>query len=274
MEESLGVLLVQRGQRFRGLTPEGEKALEWAQHVITDYDGLQQSLSQMRAGLNGQLRIGAIPVTLPVVSLLTTPFIAKHPRIRSTVHSLSSIDIQRGIDGISLDVGLTYLDNEPLARVRKFRLYDERYVFVTGASTPRTKRKQISWAQAASHPLCLLTPDMQNRRIIDMHFREGGSNVQAEVETNSILTLWSYLRFGSLSSVVPQTFLLLLGDTEDLTAIPLIDPEASHAVGLVASERDPLPPITRVFLDIAGRMNLDREILRRLGTLNPFRQWI
>jgi DNA-binding transcriptional LysR family regulator len=30
MEESLGVLLVERGQRFMGLTPEGEKVLEWA----------------------------------------------------------------------------------------------------------------------------------------------------------------------------------------------------------------------------------------------------
>jgi DNA-binding transcriptional LysR family regulator len=52
MEESLGVLLVERGQRFLGLTPEGEKSLEWAQHVITDYEGLQQYLTQMQdAGL-------------------------------------------------------------------------------------------------------------------------------------------------------------------------------------------------------------------------------
>jgi DNA-binding transcriptional LysR family regulator len=70
MEEGLGVLLVERGQRFLGLTPEGEKVLEWAQHVITDYEGLQQSLTAMRRGLIGNLKIGAIPVTLPIVSLL------------------------------------------------------------------------------------------------------------------------------------------------------------------------------------------------------------
>ncbi len=46
MEESLGVLLVERRQRFLGLTPEGEKALEWAQHVIADFGGLQQHLAQ------------------------------------------------------------------------------------------------------------------------------------------------------------------------------------------------------------------------------------
>src|SRR5258708_1746252 len=89
MEASLGALLVERGQRFLGLTPEGEKALEWAQHVITDYEGLQQHLAQMRTGLSGQLRIGAIPVTLPVVSLLTTPFAKQHQRVRAVIRSLT-----------------------------------------------------------------------------------------------------------------------------------------------------------------------------------------
>jgi DNA-binding transcriptional LysR family regulator len=71
LEESLGVPLVERGQRFMGLTPEGEEVLEWAKHVMADYEGLQQSLDEMRRGLTGYL-IGAIPVTLPIISLLTT----------------------------------------------------------------------------------------------------------------------------------------------------------------------------------------------------------
>jgi DNA-binding transcriptional LysR family regulator len=48
MEESLGFLLVERSQRYVGLTPEGAKVLEWAQHVMTDFDGLQQTLAEMR----------------------------------------------------------------------------------------------------------------------------------------------------------------------------------------------------------------------------------
>ncbi|MEI9814353.1 MAG: LysR family transcriptional regulator [Acidobacteriota bacterium] len=267
MEDSLGVLLVERGQRFRGLTPEGEKALEWAQHVIVDYDGLQQCLTEMRTGLSGQLRIGAIPVTLPVVSLLTAPFAAKYPDIRALIRSLTSVEIQRGIDDISLDVGVTYLDNEPLARVRMSRLYTERYVLITHERRIRKKVRTISWAEAATHPLCLLTPDMQNRRIIDMHFREAGAKVQAVVETNSVLTLWSYLRFGDYSAIVPHTFLLLLDKMDELQALPLVEPDASHVVGVVASEREPLPPLTRTFLDLANKLNLEREITRRLDQM-------
>ena len=264
MEESLGVLLVERGQRFLGLTPEGEKVLEWAQHVITDFEGLRQSLAEMRRGLIGHLKIGAIPVTLPVISLLTTPFNKLHPHTTVIVRSLTSIEIQRGLDDFSLDIGMTYLDNEPLARVRRFQLYTERYVLLTQKNEKLKNRKVMTWAEAAAHPLCLLTADMQNRRIIDMHFHEAGAEVHAAIETNSLITLWSHLRFGQWSTVVPHTFLSLIGEMEGVIAIPLSEPNASHAVGLVASDRDPLAPVARAFLDIAKQTNLNREIERHL----------
>jgi DNA-binding transcriptional LysR family regulator len=199
LEESLGVLIVERGQRFLGLTAEGER-------VLVDYGSLQQELSEMREGLVGQLRIGAIPVTLPIVPLLTAPFAKRHERTDILVISQTSISIQRGLDEFSLDVGVTYLDNEPLARVRCLPLYQERYVLLTQRDGPFRRRSVVAWTEAETLPLCLLTPDMQNRRILDMHFREGGAEIHTAIETNSLVTLWSHLRLGHWSSVVPHTF--------------------------------------------------------------------
>jgi DNA-binding transcriptional LysR family regulator len=267
LEESLGVLIVERGQRYLGLTDEGERVLAWAQRVLTDYSGLQQELSEMREGMVGQLRIGAIPVTLPIVPLLTGPFARRHERTDIVVTSETSIEIQRHLDEFGLDVGVTYLDNEPLARIRTLPLYRERYVLVTRADAPLSACDAVGWAEAASLPLCLLTPDMQNRRILDMHFHEAGAEVHASVETNSLVTLWSHLRLGHWSTVVPHTFLLLLAEMDGLTAVPLIEPCASHLIGLVASDRDPLPPVARALLDAARGINvaalIDREIGRR-----------
>jgi DNA-binding transcriptional LysR family regulator len=272
MEEGLGVLLVERGQRFLGLTPEGEKVLEWAQHVITDYEGLQQSLTAMRRGLIGNLKIGAIPVTLPIVSLLTTPFHKRHPHTTVIIRSLTSIEIQRGLDDFSLDIGMTYLDNEPLARVRRLQLYAERYVLLTQKNEKLENRKTIAWAEAAAYPLCLLTSDMQNRRIIDMHFHEAGAEVHAAIETNSLITLWSHLRFGQWSTVVPHSFLSLIGETGGMVALPLIGPDASNAVGLLASDRGSLPPVARAFLDVAKEFDLNHEIERQLTQIASLAQ--
>jgi DNA-binding transcriptional LysR family regulator len=265
MEESLGVLLVERGQRFRGFTPEGEKVLEWAQHVIADYEGLRQNLSEMRQGLVGQLRIGAIPVTLPIIALLTTPFAKCHPHTNMVIRSLTSIEIQRGLDDFNLDIGVTYLDNEPLSRVRRFQLYTEHYVLLTRNDSEPQNRTTISWSEAAAYPLCLLTSDMQNRRILDMHFREAGAEVRAVIETNSLIILWSHLHFGHWSTVVPHSFLTLLGEMDGVIALPLVEPDASHAIGLVASDREPLPPVARAFLDVAKKFDLNHVIAHRLS---------
>jgi DNA-binding transcriptional LysR family regulator len=269
LEESLGVLLVERGQRFVGLTAEGERALAWAQRVLADYAGLQQELSEMREGLVGELRIGAIPVTLPVVSLLTAPFARRHERTSIAVISETSIEIQRRLDEFSLDVGVTYLDNEPLARVRSLPLYQERYVLLTRSDGALGRRDAVTWSEAATLPLCLLTPDMQNRRILDMHFHQAGAEVRASLETNSLVTLWSHLRFGHWSSVVPHTFLLLLGQLDGLAALPLTEPDASHLIGLVASDRDPLQPVAHALLDVARRLDLATVIDREIGRLWP-----
>ncbi len=115
----------------------------------------------MREGMVGHLRIGAIPVTLPIVSLLTTPFFQRHEQTEIIVTSSTSIEIQRHLDDFSLDIGITYLDNEPLARIRSWPLYQERYVLLTRADGAFRGRTTIGWSEAADLPMCLLTPDMQ-----------------------------------------------------------------------------------------------------------------
>ena len=114
---------------------------------------------------------------------------------------------------------------------------------------------------------------MQNRRILDMHFREGGAEIHAAVETNSLLTLWSHLRLGHWSSVVPHTFLLLPERVTGLVGIPLTEPDASHLIGLVASDRDPLPPVAHALLNVAGRLDIAGTIDRQVGQLSPAARW-
>jgi hypothetical protein len=63
---------------------------------------------------------------------------------------------------------------------------------------------------------------------------------------------------------VPNSFLALIGEMDGHVALALMEPDASHAVGLVASDRDPLPPVARAFIDIAKEVDLKRQIARRL----------
>jgi DNA-binding transcriptional LysR family regulator len=265
LEEELGLLIVRRGQRFEGFTPEGQRVLEWARLIVSDAASLKQDATAAREGLVGRLRLGAIPTALPMVSALTVPFALDHPRVVITVLSLTSIDIQSGLGDFSLDAGVTYLDNEPLAGVRAIPLYRERYFLFTAAAGPFRGRPSVSWREAAQTPLCLLTPDMQNRRILNAHFRDAGAEPRPSVETNSVLTLCAHLRSGEWSSVLPQSFFSLFDDTADLRAIPLAEPEVSHSVGLVMPDREPLTPSARHLVQLVARPDVLAGIERSVA---------
>ena len=48
LEEILGVMLVQRGSRFQGFTPEGERVLEWARRIVGDTRAMRQEINASR----------------------------------------------------------------------------------------------------------------------------------------------------------------------------------------------------------------------------------
>ena len=248
LEDDLGVRLVVRGHRFTGLTPEGERVLVWGQQILSDYSSLRDDLSNLRLGLVGTLRLGVIPAAVPSVSFLTARFCAEHPAADVAIHSLTSRAIQQGLDGFDLDGGVTYLENEPLDHVRRVPLYRERYVFMTHRNHPFAQRKSLTWKEAVTQRLCLLSEDMQNRRIVNNVAASAGLQISAHVVSDSFLSICSHLRHGDWSSIVPHTFSYVFGGTPDLVAIDLIEPVHSQAIGLVLSNRDPSSPMANALL--------------------------
>ncbi len=201
-----------------------------------------QELGAFGEGLSGTIRIGVIPTALPVVAHLVTPFARRHPHVRAQIISASSREIQRGLDEFSFDAGITYLDNEALVNVRMSALYSEQYLLLTQRGGPFGGRSALTWAEAADSPLCLLTPDMQNRRIIETAFRMADRTVRPALETNSMINLFTMVRHGPWSSVVSDQLVSLLPPGDQLIALPLTGPEITHVVGLVYADRNPAIP--------------------------------
>jgi DNA-binding transcriptional LysR family regulator len=260
LESSLGVMLVQRGSRYIGLTPEGERTLDWARRIVSDSRSMRQELKTLKFGLSGQLRLAAIPTALAMVESLTTPFRQKHPDVRFSVYSRTSIEILNMIENLEIDAGISYLDNEPLGRVATVPLYQERYRLVTSAQAPFGRRDKITWKEAADVPLCLLTPDMQNRRIIDGLLRKAGGDPQPTLVSNSMIVLFSHVRTGQWASIMPMRLAETLGLTDTIRAIPIVEPEAVHSIGLLVPQREPLTPLTAALVAEARRIGPKLDI--------------
>lgn len=253
LEDQLGVQLVFRGSRFQGLTPEGVRVLDWARRIVSDMRSLKAEMKVVRSGLSGNVRIGVIPTALPMVAELTAPFILRNPNVRVSILSRTSGEILAEIESLELDAGITYLDNEPLGRVAQVPLYTEFYRLLCAPGTPLAGRDRVTWAEVAEQPLCLLTADMQNRRIVNQHLAETGASVVPQVESNSTIALIAHVMTGRWTSVVP-TELAKLALAGGLVAVPIVEPEAEHLVGLVTARRDPLTPVLAALLAEAERL--------------------
>jgi DNA-binding transcriptional LysR family regulator len=248
LEDQLGVQLVWRGSRFQGLTPEGQRVLEWARQIVADARGMKEEMRAARQGLAGNLKIAAIPTALTTVARLTTPFRTHHPNVRFTALSRSSAEILELLENLEIDAGITYLDNEPLGRVTTVPLYRERYVYVCRADAPEAQRRTLPWAETADLPLGLLTPDMQNRRIINQIFAAKELALRPAIEANSVLVLISHVIEAGLGTILPLKTAEIFHPGGQLATVPLTEPETSHAVGLVALHREPHTPVLEALL--------------------------
>ena len=244
LEERMGVLLVNRGSRFQGFTPEGQRVLEWARRIVGDARSMREEINSLRHGLTGRLRIAAIPTALAMVAALTTPYRERHPNVQFTIYSRNSIEVLDLLENLEIDAGITYIENEPLGRVSTLPLYQERYRLLTAADAPLGNRDSVTWAEVAQVPLCLLTPDMQNRRIIDRLLKSAGGESRPTLESDSMILLFSHVHTGRWASVMPAKLAETLGLSDTLRAIPITQPDAVQTIGLVVPAREPMTSIT------------------------------
>lgn len=253
LEEQLGVLIVERGSRFRGFTPEGERVLDWARRIVSDARTMRQEIDGLRRGLTGTLRLGVIPTALPYIPDLSLEFMARHTDVHITIVSMSTGTILTGLDNLEIDIGLTYIGTDLVQRFQTVPLYEEHYSLLVAPGHPLANRTSISWAEAGTLPLCLLTSDMQNRRIIDQHLADAGVEVRPMMESNSMTMLHVHVRSGALATIAALGIGARFTPPMELVAIPVVEPSVTHEIGLVLTAREPHPPHVAAFLTAAKR---------------------
>lgn len=253
LEDSFGILLVNRGSRFQDFTAEGERVLDWARRIVGDARAMREDVHALKHGLTGCLRIAAIPMALAMIETVTTLYRKRHPEVRFTVLSANTEQIFERLDNLEIDAGVTYLDDALPGRVTALPLYRECFCLLTSAAAPLGDRDKVTWSEVARLPLCLLTPDTQSRRIIEGLLRGAGGDPRPSLESNSMIVLYSHVRTGRWATILPARLAATLGLVDVLRAIPIVEPAASHPIGLVVPARQPLKPLTAALVAEAKR---------------------
>jgi DNA-binding transcriptional LysR family regulator len=256
LEKELGVMIVQRGRRFMGLTAEGERVLAWARQTLASLSYMREDAATAKSTMTGTLRMGAIPTTMTAAAFLTGPCFSAYPNIRYTLSSLTADAIISQLDHFELDIGLTYLDDMVIEGFEKLPLFEERYVLLAGRSA--SLESTLTWEQAARLPLCLLTGKMRNRQIIDSAFRRAAVQPSVILETDSLFSLYAHVSEAGLFSIVPHS-LLNFFDLQNRVQVRPILPRLTRAIGLIARNQPTLAPVTAAVWEIARGLDLQRR---------------
>ena len=243
LEAELGVAIVRRGRAYAGLTPEGVRVLDSANRLLREQEVLRQDLHSEAGRPRGALMIGAVPTTMPIAARFVAQLQARYPGITPVLRSLSSPEIETGLESLSLDLGLGYTDRgSKFACVPQYveqyfllrRVLLRRVAASTGeARCPLQFGKKVNWLDAASLPLCLLTPEMHNRTIVDAAFAAAGAQLKPAIETNSIVTVVLAVLDGQVAAVIPGALMALARGYPGLEALPLREPDVRTPIGFM-----------------------------------------
>jgi len=148
LEAEFNVVIVNRDRAYVGLTPEGERVLASAHLMLHEHAILQQSLKSDVNVPRGPMRIGAVPTAIPVAARFAAMLKSQYPGIVPIVLTMSSSDLENGLEDLSIDLALGYSERMGLKSTRLIAhaQYTERYFLLRRATKMHRHGLQIGAA--------------------------------------------------------------------------------------------------------------------------------
>jgi DNA-binding transcriptional LysR family regulator len=218
---------------------------------------LRQEAKLVRSVPGGHLTIGVVPSAVHPVTVLSAEYRQLISGLTLDIQSLSTQEIVQRLKEQELHLGLTYDGAVADDTYDIMPLFTERYVLVAGehASLPR----ELSWNDVAELPLCLLSQDMENRRMLDDIFAQNGVKPVVVIESNAVRILIAEARSGRAFSIVPLSALPTPYAGAGLRLHTII-PEHRADVSLVRLKRAKQPPLSEAAWLLAASFDLQKTL--------------
>lgn len=268
LEAELGIPVMKRGRRYEGLTPEGERILQYADQILSSWKGMKQ-VAEITKNPN-KLRMGVIPTAMHVVALLTDSFLSANIDVREHVKTMSMQKVIASLNQHEIDLGIGYVNEASVPGMKCLPIFRENFVLLARKDSEVAKRTSMSWGEAARLPLCVLTNELRSRQQINAAFEQANAKPHIVLETNSPATLYNHVLSAGLYSIVPHCLgvLRILPSLDEVSLIELT-PATYDVVGLIALDKELTSPLIKAAWEYVESLNNEREKGGILGNGQP-----
>lgn len=233
LESELGITLFHRGKEL-SLTEAGRLFYEQSAVIVRNMEQLQTSLSEMKLGEAGHIRLGA---TEPAASWrlpgILGSFMSAHPNIRISVDIAGTLVLTERILKGETDFAICTAPEwgnglyfEPL--------FQEEFVVYLPEEHPLAGQERIEPEDLQGYRLLITSATCPYRRKLEMVMQERGSRVPDTMEVGSMTALKHYVEHGLGIALIPK--ILAAPEGRGATVRAISDSLIHMSMGILCKE--------------------------------------
>lgn len=206
LESDLGCILLERGKHIR-LTEAGRLLYEQSLHIVKNIENLQSSLSDLKIGEAGQVRLG---VTDPTASYrlpkLLSGFLEQYPKIKVSIEIAGTAALSELLRRGDLDLAIGSAPE--LGQELYFEpLFMEEFVLLVPENHPLATKESIFPEDLLAHRLLITAANCPYRKKLESLLQDFGGTPTDTMEIGSMTALQYFVASSLGIALVPDIVL-------------------------------------------------------------------
>src|SRR5262245_12933496 len=216
LEDELGVTLIERGARTRGLTEAGTRFAARARRILLEAAGAPDEVAAFSRARAGRVRLGCALQSLTEARLagLLADFRRRHPGLRVTFREAYTRPLLERLAHGRLDLALVHLGkgHGPRALRVEFegvpvaieRLYEEPLLLAVGPHHRLAGRDEVRWKELADEDHVSFGVGSTIRELVRRAARQARVEMKAPISAASLGSIRALVSAGLGVAILPQ----------------------------------------------------------------------
>ncbi|WP_128893665.1 LysR family transcriptional regulator [Longirhabdus pacifica] len=166
LEDEFQTVLVDRNQPVT-LTESGDIFLEQAMNILQIVDELKEKIADLQQSPQGHIHLGTTTsIAMQILPRVLTYFQNQFPKIKTTIHSMTSEQIISSVEQGTIDIGIAFLFEENPSFNSSILYYDH-FELVVSPQHPLASQTSISIGSLSDLPMIMLSQETAGRKFVD-----------------------------------------------------------------------------------------------------------
>lgn len=229
LEESLGVLLIERNNKRIFFTEIGNEIVKHARDIIYRLDTMEEIASQSKDPFSGELHLGIIPTLAPYLLPLIIPQLSSQfPKLKLYLLEEKTQDLLQKLNEGKLDAAILALPIEGDFSIHP--LFDEEFILAIPLNHPLAKKKKVKFSDLENKSLLLLEDGHCLREQALAFCHRANASELKNFHATSLETLRHMVAAGVGMTLMPKLACRL---DDGVCYLPFTLPEPTRKIGLI-----------------------------------------